>query len=367
MSAINSKSEPWNGHSFSEVETYIKGELVQSDWEQDDDTKPDYIKNKPDVDVEDAHLTKFDTEAEYASATLDLPNASIVGGGMKYKGRQIDLFDYLHADGTVDKVAKSDVIGLCVIPSSHYGKARFMSVVKMSASSTQGTTESETIAFGPVSDTYRPKETMSWVGMDLLQGNMQNKMYYGTDSNYPYLPTDRIHGAYEDGIVEVLTIPSDWDQSAIYWCNDDDGADRYVPSPFLADGSLNPEYARQWPNVFADMDGEANTAAWLAKSMTDYPAALACHNFAPGFGKWYLPSVGELAYLVPRWGAINDKLQALSQAGCRVALLGAEDYFWSSTAYDSATCWYVDMGSGGVNFNIKNYTSNVVAFSAFQF
>ena len=343
MSKINNITEPWNGHTRGEVEEFIKGGLLDQ-----------------------KHLTQFKTDAEFeaAKATLDTPNVSLVGGDVAYTPRDIPWGAYLHADGTVDNTAASDVIGICVIPSSHYGKARFMSVVRMSASSNQGTTTDESIKFANTDDGFTLKPTSKFVGMDLLQENYYARIWDPANDNYLLLPTDRVHGGYEDdGVVEGLTIPSDWDASAIYWLNDGDNGNRYAPSPFLANGKLNPKYATGWPNCLSDVEGKKNTGAWLAKSMSNYPAALACHNFAPGFGEWYLPAVGELAYLAPRWGAITDKLTQLAAAGCRVAQLG-DAYFWSSSAYSPVYSWCVFMYNGYVNYFNRDFNIYVLAFSA---
>ena len=344
MSKINSITEPWSGHYRSEVEEFIKDGLLDQ-----------------------KHLTKFKGEDEYeeSKSSLETPNVSLVGDGLKYSPRNISWGAYLHFDGTVDKVAASDVIGICVIPSSHYGKARFMSVVRMSASSDQGTTEDETIAFWNADDGFTTPYTTKFAGMDLLEGKYNSRIWDINNDNYCMLPTDRIHGTYEDGIVEGLTIPASWDQSAVNWMNDDDSGNRYVPSPFLADGSLNPDYRLWMPNCLADIDGKKNTDLYLAKSESNHPAALACRNFNPGFGEWYLPAVGELAYLIPRWGAITDKLTELAAAGCRVAQLGADSFFWSSSASSPSDSWGVGMGSGDVDGRSRNGNYYVLAFSAF--
>ena len=311
------------------------------------------------------YITKFNNKSAYDSAKSSLvkPNLSLVGGEIFYAPRDYKFGDYLHSDGHVDNIAASDVIGICVIPSSHYGKARFMSVVKMSASSTSGTTSDETMTWGPSPDNnYIPPKgfTTKCVGTDLYNGNSNS---FIEDSPYAVLPTDRLHGGYSDDGYQTPSKPDYWDQSARYWYDEGDESIRYIPSPFKNNGDLNPDFRKAWPNVLADIDGEINTNAILAIG-NNYPAAKACRDFNPGFGAWYLPAAGELAYLVPRWGAINDKLTALSNAGCRVATLGEYDYFWSSSAYSPYRSWLVGMYVGYVgNYGRYDY-DYVLAFSA---
>lgn len=129
---------------------------------------------------------------------------------------------------------------------------------------------------------------------------------------------------------------------------------------------MNPFYHNLKTGSLSDINGEANTAALLAKSSTNYPAALACKNFAPGLanGSWYLPAMGELAYLQVRWGAINDKLTALANAGCSVAYLPAGGYLWSSSEFNSNYAWCLDAGSGGFYGNYKGNDRLVRAFLA---
>ena len=312
-------------------------------------------------DIVNDYLTKFASQSAYDSAKSSLvkPNVSLVGTKVVYT--PIDWGDYLHADGRVDKTASSDVIGICIIPSSHYGKARFMSVKKMSTSSTSGTTSSEGIKFWNNQETLPIPETTKFVGMALQADSTYPAMNDYDNERYAYMPTDRLHSGYEDdGYIEKVV----GDTIAKYWYNDDDENDRYVPSPFRADGSLNPDYCKAWPNCLSDIDGEKNTAICLATNANNYPAAKACNDFAPGFGKWYLPAVGELAYIVPRWGAIRDKLTALSNAGCLVAMLGADDYFWSSSAYSPDSSWFVGMYDGGVSYGDRGSSGYVLAVSA---
>lgn len=91
-----------------------------------------------------SHLTKFNTEATYNAnkGSLVLPNVSLISNTdeVKFAPKSVHFLDYLHSDGSINSTPSNDVVGICVIPASHYGKARFVSLVNMSTSSTSGTT-----------------------------------------------------------------------------------------------------------------------------------------------------------------------------------------------------------------------------------
>ena len=47
-------------------------EQVQSDWEQEDDTKPDYIKNKPEISGGGSNVKVYDAVNDDGNGTFDL-------------------------------------------------------------------------------------------------------------------------------------------------------------------------------------------------------------------------------------------------------------------------------------------------------
>lgn len=318
-----------------------------------------------------SHLNKFSNKAAYEAGLggMDYPAVSLIGatGEVLYnKTRPIAWGSYLHADGTIDNTPSANVIGICFIPSSHYGKARFMTVKPQSASNLQWYSgQSGTDPYVPATG-YSHK----YAGMDLMADPQDTtvKLYdMSDDQTYCMLPTDRKHGAYDDGVIDI-TVPSGWDDKAIYWVNDDDDTDRYPQSPFLADGSLNPNFAMAWPNFLSDMDGEANTAAILAAGANNHPAAKACHDFNPGCGNWYLPTIGEMAYVMARWGALNDKLEELEDAGCDVDYLPGDAVYWTSCVYDVTNSFLCDMDNGRIDYLLsgnKYHGNSVLRVSAF--
>ena len=301
------------------------------------------------------YIKKYNSKEDFDDerGLLTLPNVSLVENEVFYTPRpSIKLLSYLHVDGTIDETPAADVKGICIIPDSHYGKARFMSVVRMSATNKQGTTQNETLQWEKENLGAVIKPISKVVVMDLGSSRVP-RLGFGQ------LSTDRKHGNIS---WEYENLPEGWDQNAKYWYADNSN----LPSPFLANGALNPVYAMEG-QALADVDGYGNTKLILSTRPENYPAALACKNFSPGIndGKWYLPALGEWGYIHARWGAINDKLQALINVGCPAVLLPSDGWFWTSTACSSDDSWYAYMRSGSVNGNFRNSNDSVLAVSAF--
>jgi hypothetical protein len=167
-----------------------------------------------------------------------------------------------------------------------------------------------------------------------------------------------------------------------------------IPSPYLEDGSRNPSYytndTSKYPelsaNCLSDFDGVGNTAVitaaataqtdWkTASTITNnynsgyYPAACCCYRFNPdgnSAGKWYLPAMGELGYMMVRFNEIQNSLTKIrTQFGSSFAcLLGPSNGYWTSSEFSSNNARYVWADDGSVNYygHYKNYNSYVRAF-----
>ena len=126
--------------------------------------------------------------------------------------------------------------------------------------------------------------------------------------------------------------------------------------------------------VFADFTGKANTGAIIkASSTTNITNTEA---YAPGFcnkysranangegllaGKWWLPSLGELAMIWANFDKIN---YALSKINGATQL--QETWYWSSTQFSAVGAWYLGLSDGGVHGNYKFYQGRVRPVSAF--
>ena len=296
-------------------------------------------------------ITKFDTTAELAtfSATTDFgrPHVSLTKDDMVVHYHPIplvvaELYDYLYEDGSFGKKdATKTAIGVCVIPGGVLpdGKARFMSLKAMTLTSPNEGGENTYIYWSRyISDIPSLANFKTIVTGDTTAE--------GTRSGAGYVPKN---GSYS--------------------------SEPHIPSPI---GYFS---AYSSGGATSDLDGKANTekilavdnaasTAWQTASaitnnsstVTVHPAAQCCWRFNPGStkqGDWYLPSIGELAFIMPNF---DDLQTAISDVG-GVQLDDGSKY-WSSTEYDEDYAWYVETFYGLVSFIHKNSGYYVRAFLA---
>ena len=166
----------------------------------------------------------------------------------------------------------------------------------------------------------------------------------GSDS-YGFLPSDSLTGA-----------TSFVDPKAKY-----NGDTPYIVSPYLGDAP-NPEYYKEISgnNALSDFNGLSNTQTLVGLG-TGYTAANAAYKYNDGVSnlQWYLPAMGELGYLMPRWNEINNTITALG--GVAVASY----YFWSSSEYGSDSVYFLSTGGGVVVDAFKDDNCCVRPFSSF--
>ena len=131
----------------------------------------------------------------------------------------------------------------------------------------------------------------------------------------------------------------------------------------------------------SDLDGKANTSKILAidnaastnwqtaasiensTAANVHPAAQVCWRFCPGVtnqGDWYLPSEGELGFIMPNFSGINSKISDVNG----VPLEEEYGYYWSSTEYGPNGCWYLYTNFGQINTTGKANNNYVRAFFA---
>lgn len=126
--------------------------------------------------------------------------------------------------------------------------------------------------------------------------------------------------------------------------------------------------------AFADFTGKVNTGTIInASSTTNITNTEA---YAPGFcnkysranangkgllaGKWWLPSLGELAMIWANFDKIN---YALSKINGATQL--QKTWYWSSTQRSADFAWGLDLSDGGVNGYYKFLQPRVRPVSAF--
>ena len=166
----------------------------------------------------------------------------------------------------------------------------------------------------------------------------------GSASN-GYLPSDRLTGA-----------TSFVDPKTKYY----DSRTPMIPSPYLGEAP-NPEYYKtiSGNNALSDFNGLSNTQTLVGLG-SDYEAANACWKYKDGASnlQWYLPSMGELGYLMPRYKKINNVITALGG----VAFEGYGS-FWSSLEYSSSSAYLLNIDYSRVYENGKGFNYNVRPFS----
>ena len=125
-----------------------------------------------------------------------------------------------------------------------------------------------------------------------------------------------------------------------------------------------------------DFAGRANTTAIINGSTSsnvtnteDYAAGF-CNRYSrtnangKGLtaGKWWLPSMGEMAMIWANFDKINYALSKISGATQLQAT-----WYWSSTQRSAIGAWYLGLRDGGMGFNYKFARGRVRPVSAFLY
>lgn len=291
------------------------------------------------------YITNFDTTSEYNSAksNFDLPHVSLTNDDMvvHYHPLVAKLYDYLYEDGSFGKKdATKTAIGVCVIPGGALpdGKARFMSLKGMTLTSpNEGGSDTNIYWGGYGSDIPSLTNFQTVVTGDTTAEGTSSSGYLpknGSYSNTPHIPSPiKYFSAYSSA-----------------------GATSDL------DGKANTE------KILA-VDNAASTAWQTASAITNdkstatlHPVAQCCWRFNPGStkqGDWYLPSMGELAFIMPNFDNLQTAISDVSGVQLR-----ANFTYWSSTEYDEGRAWGVYTNSGNVSSRGKRLGNDVRAFLA---
>jgi hypothetical protein len=363
------------------------------------------------------NLRKFGSEAAYLAAkdSLTLPNVSKVEGGAVHYDREhnfVPLFLFSDFSQSAELISGKTPIAVMVAPADHFidGKARWMSLRNMSIA----TPNTGTVATGNV--LYDAEENAN-PGAGIIWGNpgtIYNKTLAGTPNldlqqlvagNYKVssglfyddavnkvggwarFPSDQFKAGRrasvwpEDGVIGTSSgkvyYPRDKRYGIFLDTNNTLEANHTAPGLFDRDGALNPDI--RVGQVFTDLDGAANTDAlmaleavadWATSETMDntaqanhFPAACLTRRYrtaGTNAGDWYLPAIGELAYVGTHIWAINQQIKkitdedaAAERTGEDVRAVGVGDYsssgtlgndLWSSSEYSAAYAWYLSTG-----------------------
>ena len=225
-------------------------------------------------------------------------------------------------------------IGVVVVPEGFApdGKTRIIGLKSVDVNGNQSNSHID-IAWGPINnDTSLTNYTR------VPTTDNAGSTSYGSNSE-GYLPSDNFTGA-----------TSFVDPKAKYY-----DTSNLIPSPYLGD-SPNPEYYKtiEGNNALSDFNGLSNTQT-LVDLGTDYTAANAAWKYNDGSSnlQWYLPGMGELGYVLPRFNEINNTLTALGGLA-----VDSNNAFWSSSEGDTGEAYSLSTNDGYVgNFIEHEYYS----------
>ena len=269
-----------------------------------------------------------------------------------FYNKKYEVGDYLLSSGEVIKNADyvdQDVIGVCVIPDNFISKtgvnskARFCalteSTAKYKTSNTEDTGLSKFNKFGCVGESNN-----RWTPTNTLAHNGDYGYISGQGSHFKY---ESIENPYDPG--------AHWRKGYSY---------HHIASPYLY---VNDEYVfnegvyngcvGDAVSMLSDMDGKANTGII---NDSDHPAAKYCATYSTNgtsAGDWYLPAMGELAFIMARFDTINEAISNVS--GTPFNLDGG---YFSSTQNANAYACGIATYSGQVKMEKKNSDSLIRSF-----
>lgn len=261
-----------------------------------------------------------------------------------------------------------DYIGVVYIPASHdvYGDGSCCVCLH------NGIFDMSSYIFGPE-------------GVDIPGINFFNKMpYSGNRDNvgdehgsligiakWGYLPSDFYPIA--DYVDDLIQCPHDL--NAYY----PQRQNYYSPSPYLTDGSRNPSYYQtslpsSEQNCLSDFDGIGNTKKILESGSTyeEYEAAYSCYKLSGSYheemcqiiqeGDFYLPSAGELGYLLARKRIVDDSTTNIyriynpnTSFGGKMSVYMTNWNYWTSTEYSADQVVQINPTWGNLSYQDKEY------------
>ena len=233
-------------------------------------------------------------------------------------------------------------VGVVMIPENFIpdGKARIISLTSMNDGD------------------YLRWDTANGIGVDSTAPNFEGVV--GTDNtgsttHDPYghgqafLPSDRNDWSGIQSYVDPLTKYSRTSEELNMV-----GGMGISPSPYLRDSGFNPIYSVyniEGGNALSDFNGLSNTQS-LVNEGEQYEAARTCWNYkdtANSNLQWYLPAMGELGFLMPRFELINQSIQAVGgtpvEEGCFLSSSERSSAFWGLI---EAFTWSLDTADGKV-------------------
>lgn len=364
-----------------------------------------YIKKDGSTYITPAITNKYNAEAGdilcYTKESYDKWSSATEGDAKTAAFNEMYAsIKYIKPEAYTGQIAQTYIAdGIVAVPYSHTddNTVRVMSLKYMSPDTPKsGSLTTTNIVWGEFGDIQGIKNHTGGVCLtDPDLGDIS-----GLKSTIPvYLPSDVFRAK------EVIGSDGDY-----YW--NQTGGD-LVPCPYLADGSLNPQFrgvnskgATLQINCLSDMDGMSNTKAiidtldknhldktLMASTVTNeqnvegiktFPAAICCQRYhsvlKPNsvtyttkdtsttitYGDWYLPSAGEAAYIIVNRGKIAYALTQINVVHNNSAAAYDLSWLWSSSECYSSNAWGLYPSDGRVNIYYDKYSGcRVRAFAAF--
>lgn len=349
------------------------------------ETKTDYNVAKANGEILKPSVTFVENKLYYESLPVTVAGDIAVYDKVDKKFRFLSYSSYIesyHQDGTLIP------IGVVVVPSTHTpdNTSRVMSLVNMSCTSPSTGSTATQLAVVP------NHLSMYWGGNGIDLGLKNLEQVVTVDGNLSATDPNDGGVSYSSWAKLPGTDPA-W--TAI-WNTIDIGTrwssaeDTHGPSPYLSDGSRSKVYLKKENNCLWDFDGKGNTDVIMAAQTVDwsgtitnnssagnYPPACCCRRFSTAgtsAGDWYLPAIGELAYLPVRLKEINLTLIALEKYVSAIRVGGINSQWsestygywcWSSSEYSSTQARIVSTGAGSVYETDKSYVSTNIRARAF--
>lgn len=189
----------------------------------------------------------------------------------------------------------------------------------------------------------------------------------GTDTsltNYTKVPTTDNAGSTSTGSNDYGYLPSDSFTGATSFVDNTKYNHNitiyFTPSPYLSD-IPNPEYYKilEGSNVLSDFNGLSNTQTLVSLS-SEYVAANAAWKYNDGAStlQWYLPAMGELGYVIPRFNEINNTIITLGGLA-----VDDSNRVWSSSEASNSGAYRILTFYGSINNDSKNNNCYVRPFA----
>lgn len=318
------------------------------------------------------HRRLVNNSTSYISEDKIRSNGTYLAGDIVFYNKSINKLIVVDPSVDLKNVDMSVYIpiAIIVIPSNHNvygnGNAAAMSLVYMNDYDPEnGSVNSEFSAFGnpgiPTADRFPRISNLNTVEGDVIDFTEQGV----------FLPSD------------MFSVTQCAHDTNAYYELEISSSSNLAPSPYLTDGSRNPNYyirsANQdtHNNVFSHFDGKEECEKVISgysgeNWKTDVPlvttvgmsnpiiCAWRFYTSGTNPGDWYIPAAGEYGYLVAREKTIEKSLNILKEAGIECLDLSAVNQILVSTRYDENNIIRFHHNYAHVDADFYyNYTGNV--------